>query len=641
MCGIAGYRFLAERPDTAREDLARSIASLAHRGPDDRGLWQEDGVGFAHARLSILDLSPLGHQPMLSADGRWAMVYNGEVYNFRALRRELESLGQRFGGIGDAEVILGAFAQWGVQAVERFVGMFAIALWHRPSASLHLLRDRLGVKPLYYAFDGKRLLFGSELKAIRAFDSHEPAIDRAALADYLRYGYIAQPRSIYQGVAKLPPAHRLELDADGALRVIRYWSAADAIGRGAARSEDDLVDELEALAIDAFRLRLIADVPVGVFLSGGIDSSLLAAILQGHAGERIETFTIGFGEDAYDESPYARRVAEHLGTAHHERRLHADEARRMLPQWGDLYDEPFGDSSGIPTLLVSQVAAERVKVVLSADGGDELFSGYSAYATTLERQARLHAMPVALRRATSGMTSALQVARLDDWLGGLPWLGETGHKVRDVTASRLRRIDERLGAQGIGQLHDQASSFFRPGEVDKLIGASARTRPLADVYPGEAGEQIALWDLHHYLPEDILAKVDRATMRTSIEGREPLLDHRLVEFAVGVPFRFKRGALGPKHLLRRLLYRYVPRALVDRPKKGFSIPLWHWLRGELAPLLDEHLSPARVAAHGLLDPGLVQGYVARFRRGDPSVAHKVWLLLALQMWQRRWMQSCA
>ncbi|HSN33727.1 MAG TPA: asparagine synthase (glutamine-hydrolyzing), partial [Ideonella sp.] len=303
MCGIAGYRFLGARPADATGRLRAAVASLDHRGPDDRGLWEEGGAGLGFARLAILDLTPHGHQPMLSADGRWAMVFNGEVYNFRELRRQLGSLGHAFAGSGDSEVALAAFAEWGIEAVRRFVGMFAIALWHRPSGRLHLLRDRLGVKPLYYAFDGRRLAFASELKAIRAFEPHRRfAVDRAALADFLRYGYIAAPRTIYEGVFKLPQAHRLELDADGTKRLYRYWSAEDAVGRGEARSEEQLADELEALMVDAFGLRLIADVPVGVFLSGGLDSSVVAAILQRHGGQRIRTFTIGFSEGRFDES---------------------------------------------------------------------------------------------------------------------------------------------------------------------------------------------------------------------------------------------------------------------------------------------------------------------------------------------------
>ena len=640
MCGISGYRFLDARPEAASQWLRDSVASMHHRGPDDRGLWEGEGAGLGHARLAILDLSPHGHQPMVSADGHWVMVFNGEVYNFRAIRQELEALGHRFAGTGDSEVILAAFAQWGPEAVTRFVGMFAIALWHRPTRKLHLLRDRLGVKPLYYAFDGRRLWFGSELKAVRAFRATDYRVDREALADFLRYGYITQPRTIYEGVYKLPQAHRLELDANGTLALHRYWSASDSVARHQPeRSEDDYADELEALMVDAFRYRMIADVPVGVFLSGGVDSSAVAAILQKHGGQRISTFTIGFDEPAYDESEHARRVAEHLGTDHHARTLRVDEAKRLLPQWGDLYDEPFGDASGIPTLLVSRVASEHVKVVLSADGGDELFSGYNSYGTALARQARLQSVPVALRRATSGMTSALQVSRLDEWLSGLPWLGETGHKVRNVTSGKLRKIDERVGARTIGQLFEQGMTYFQPGELGKLVGYGARTRELADAYPGEPGEQIAQWDLHHYMSEDILTKVDRATMRASIEGREPLIDHRLVEFAMALPFRYKRGALGSKHLLRKVLYRHVPRALVDRPKQGFGVPIWQWLRGDLAPLLDEHLSRERVAAHGLLDPGLVQGYLSRLRRGDPSVSQKVWLLLAFQMWHQRWMAA--
>ncbi len=636
MCGITGYRCLTDTPAEAGQWLADSVASLNHRGPDDRGTWQHDGIGLGFVRLAILDLSPLGHQPMISRDEQWVMVFNGEVYNFRDIRGRLEALGHRFSSTGDAQVILEAFAEWGPDAVKQFIGMFAIALWHRPTRKLHLLRDRLGVKPLYYAWDGKRLFFGSELKAIRAYKASAYSIDTEAMTDFFRYRYIGQPRTIYRGVFKLPQAHRLELDASGELSIQRYWSAQDSHGKRKDRGEEELADELEALLIDAFKYRMIADVPVGVFLSGGIDSSLVAALLQKHGGQRIKTFTIGFDEPEFDESEHARKVAEHLGTDHHSRTLGVAEAKALLPQWGDLYDEPFGDSSGAATLLVSRVASEQVKVVLSADGGDELFCGYDHYTTGLKRQELMGRLPGSVKSMAAGLASASNVAGVDDWLAEQQWPGGMNHRLRSGLLSKARKVGDRVHAKTPGELFEQGVHCFGSRELGRLVGSSARTRPLADIYPGSRGEQMCFWDIDNFMVDDVLAKVDRATMAVSIEGREPLLDHRIVEFAASLPFSMRRGALGPKHLLRKLLYRHVPRALVDRPKQGFGTPIHEWIGDELDHLIDEHLNYRDIAAQGLLDPDMVACYLRRMRAGDASVGQRVWLLLAFQMWHRRW-----
>jgi asparagine synthase (glutamine-hydrolysing) len=604
-------------PEDAPRWLHAAAAALRHRGPDDRGVWREHGVGFAHTRLSILDLSPLGHQPMVSRDGRWVMVYNGEVYNFREIRCTLESLGRTFRGSGDSEVILEAFAEWGPGAVRRFVGMFALALWDRSARRLYLVRDRLGVKPLYYGWNGKALWFGSELKALRAFRHWPVNLDRAATADYFRYGYIAEPRSIYQGVSKLPAAHWLVLGPEGGPAIVRYWSVLDAARRQRAASEAALAEELEALMVSAFRYRMIADVPVGVFFSGGIDSSTLAAILQRHAGQKIRTFTIGFREAAFDESRHAERVARHLGTEHTTRILEAGEALRLLPQWGDLYDEPFGDDSGIPTLLVSRVAAESVKVVLSADGGDELFSGYNGYTHVLRRWRQLASLPGWLRSAAAAA-------------------------LRPLPLERAARIRERLRARTLGGLYDLGLAIWQRDELARLLGGEAHARRAScDLYPGLDGEKLCLWDLHYYLPGDILAKVDRATMAASIEGREPLLDHRLVEFAFSLPFRLRRGAGGPKHLLRKVLHRYVPRELVERPKQGFAIPVRAWLAGDLRERLEHHLASSTLAAQGLFEPAAVRRLRRAFDAGDRLAEQKLWLLFAFQMWHARWMTGRA
>jgi asparagine synthase (glutamine-hydrolysing) len=639
MCGIAGYRVIKADVEPWAGDLPLAVRSLEYRGPDDEGLWlgPERRVGLGHRRLSILDLSPLGHQPMVSACGDWVMVFNGEVYNFKEIRALLEPLGHRFAGTGDSEVILAAFVQWGPDAVRRFVGMFAIALWHKPTGQLHLLRDRLGVKPLFYRWDGRVLCFGSELKALRAFSGWDAEIDADALNDYLRYRYINHPRAIYRQVFKLPPAHRLLLDTRGQLEVTRYWNVLDHVGRRQGREEAELAEELEALMIDAFKYRMIADVPVGVFLSGGVDSSVVAAILQAHGGQRLKTFTIGFDDPKYDESPFAGEVARHLGTDHHSRILKVADAKRVLPRWAELYDEPFGDPSGIATLMVSQVAAEQVKVVLSADGGDELFSGYHTHTTMLQQWRRIRDVPQRLRDLAAATVNGLHAAQLDSFFAARS--GAAAGQLAAPLFSRVAKFGARVGSRGVGELFDNALAHFGSEELARLTGRYAATRKLADEYPGLDGEKLCLLDLHNYLPGCILTKVDRATMAVSIEGREPLIDHRLVEFAFSLPFAMRRGALGAKHLLKKVLYRYVPRSMVERPKQGFGVPVKQWLAGELRGFVHEQLDPHQVSRQGLFDPGMVREYVKRLDAGDKSVRERVWLLVAFQLWHQRWMRA--
>lgn len=639
MCGIAGYRVLEGDVKPWVEGLPHAVKSLHYRGPDDQGEWlgDEHRVGLGHRRLSILDLSALGHQPMASACSNWHMVFNGEVYNFKLIRAELEPLGHHFAGTGDSEVILAAFAQWGLDAVTRFIGMFAIALWHAPTRRLHLLRDRLGVKPLFYRWDGKVLCFGSELKALRAFNGWHAEIDGEGLNDYLRYGYINDPRTIYRQVFKLPPAHRLTLDEKGQLDVQRYWNVVDHAGLRNNRSEAELADELEALMIDAFKLRMIADVPVGVFLSGGVDSSVVAAILQKHGGQQIKTYTIGFDQPEFDESPYAAEVARHLGTDHHSRILKVDDAKKLLPNWGDLYDEPFGDDSGIPTLMVSQVAAEQVKVVLSADGGDELFSGYTSYAATLKRWGRIKDFPQAFRSLVAGVTNGLGAQQVSAFLSERS--GDAPRQFGALMSAKLARFGTNIGARSIGEVFDNGVAHLSHTELAALTGRNVITRTLADAFPGQDGEKLCLWDLHNYMPGDILTKVDRATMAVSIEGREPLIDHRLAEFAFSLPYEMRQGALGSKHLLKKVLYRYVPQRLVDRPKRGFAVPVKEWLAGDLKSVVDDHLEADYIVRQGLFDPSMVRDYVRRLHAGDINVRQRVWLLVAFQMWHRRWMSA--
>lgn len=633
MCGLAGY-YCRKKSDTRLErDLARALDAIHYRGPDDRGIWTEDqGVGLGHVRLSILDLSPHGHQPMVSADGRLVMVFNGEVYNFADIRRDLELRGHRFQGTGDSEVILAAFREWGVEAVKRFIGMFAIALWDREARKLILLRDRVGVKPLYYGFDGDTIWFGSELKALRAFSHWKPEIDRTALGEYLQFGYIDAPRSIYRHVFKLPPGYWLELEATGEPRVRCYWSALNALDEPLRGSEDQLAEQLEALMIDAFNLRMVSDVPVGMFLSGGIDSSVVTALLQKHLGEQVHTFTIGFNEAKYNEAPHARLIAQHLGTNHSERILETREAMAILPRWGALYDEPFADSSGIPTYLVSRAASEQVKVVLSADGGDELFSGYNVYNNLVKKSRRIFGLPSLVRAA---LRTGLNLAPLQS-LDVVALYAPIPKGARDKITRQLCRLRDYLNAGTPGRMYEQCISQWYADGIHRLLGGYEPVRESPDVYPGSFPEQMCLWDLHHYLPGDILTKVDRATMAVSIEGREPLLDHRLIEFAIRLPLDLRRGVLGPKHLLRKVLYKYVPRDMVERPKQGFGIPLLEWLRGDLSGLLERYLSPADIRAQGVLDADVVTSLVRAFRRGDDYAVNRIWSLLAFQMWREKW-----
>jgi len=628
MCGITGY--WARRGDSSAwlADLAASVDSLKQRGPDDSGVWVRNGgrVALGHTRLSILDLSPLGHQPMRSADGALTMVFNGEVYNFAVVRAELEALGHRFRSSGDSEVILAALQEWGVKAVDKFVGMFAIAVWNEREHRLWLLRDRMGVKPLYYAFDGTHFWFGSELKALRAFREWKPQIDRDALGEYLQYGYISAPRSIYRDVHKLMPGHWLELGEVGEPVARPYWTAPPAEPQ-LTGSEDELEHRLEHLLVDACRYRMVSDVPVGVFLSGGLDSSLVTALLQRYGGGEIRTFTIGFDDPRYDESRFAKQVAQHLGTRHTEKIVTAKDMLGVMGEWAGLFDEPFGDQSGVPTYLVSKMAREHVKVALSADGGDELFSGYSHYGVVLERERSLSKIPSALRHAIAGFP-----------MGVLRGLGR-GHNLRRNVVERVEKLQVLFPGLDRPTIYDLAMSFWTPWDITSLLGRKpvARER-IADVH-GFA-DQMVRCDLRHYLPDDILVKVDRTTMAAGLEGREPLLDHRLVEFALRLPPEMRRGPLGTKHLMRKILYRHVPRELIERPKQGFAIPLSKWLRGELSPLIDEYLSPSRVRAGGLFDPGMVAAAVSNFRDGGPKNdrldVQKVWLLIAFEMWRDKW-----
>ena len=612
MCGIAGFF----DPTRGMDVLRRMTDAIAARGPDDSGHHLADGVGLGHRRLSILDLSPLGHQPMRFE--HLVTVYNGEIYNFREIADDLSARGYTFSSASDTEVLLKAFHCWGPRCVERFTGMFAIAIWDETERALYLIRDRAGVKPLYYTHHEGRIAFGSTLKALRPYLSPEQraAIDADALSEFLANGFISSGLSILAGVRKVPQAHILKF-VNGQLTADRYWDVHFAGDPAwATRSMDDMVDELEGIAIRAFRYRMVADVPVGVFLSGGVDSSLVAAILSRHQGP-LKTFTIGFAEKSHDESGDARRIAAHLGTDHVEATLTPEHSHAILDRLYDIYDEPQGDNAGLPISFVSQLAASHgAKVVLSADAGDELFGGYTRYGQFYRRWAQLQ------RLGRSGRGAARTLLRL-----GSPFLSDA----RDEQASRFGSL-----------LAEQPFLSFMQRRV-----AESSARDLARVFPryrerltaatdGELLDQMCEWDFKHYMADNILIKVDRATMFHSIEGREPFLDHRLVEFAARVPAQFKVGAGdGTKLILKRLLERYLPRPLFDLPKRGFSAPLGTWAQDHY----QERFADALGADTGFFDRAQMTRLIDRYRAGKPLSYGLLWRLFSFQTWYRHWSEQ--
>ncbi len=572
-------------------------------------------IGLAQRRLSILDLSPLGRNPMPRGEGRLWITYNGEVYNFLELRRELESLGETFRSRTDTEVILAAYDRWGTDCLERFVGMFAFGLWDGTKRRLFLARDRLGKKPLYYARYAGRFVFASELKGLLADPEFPRELDREALGLYLRYGYVPSPFTIFRAARKLPPAHLATYEpGPAALRIERYWdpfSVASEPFREVGAEEAE--ERLEGLLKDAVRLRMIADVPLGAFLSGGIDSSLVVALMQEQSQRPVKTFTIRFENPEFNEADHAAAIARHLRTEHYEETCSAASMREVIDVLADTLDEPFADSSSIPTYIVSRMTRRHVTVALSGDGGDELFFGYPRY-TWLAWARRLLEAPRPLRR---GAARAVGI----------------------VPLRRARRAAEILRQDGPEQ-YDRFISFFPEEEAAGLCGGAVSRYPVYE----QALKSLSSWpwrerppllDLVTYLPEDILTKVDRASMAVSLEARAPLLDHRVVEFVLRLPLRYKYRDGTTKWLLRRLLYRRVPRRLLDRPKMGFGVPLGDWFRGPLRDRMEDYLAGQMLESLGL-DPSGARGLWSRFLAGRDQRTAPLWTLFALCLWAEKW-----
>jgi len=631
MCRINGIWSSDNRLEIGRCCL-ESRDTMTRGGPDDAGIYidRQANLALGHRRLAVIDLTPTGHQPMTTPDGRYTISYNGEVYNYQDIRKSLGDVAWR--GTSDTEVILHAFARWGPACVERFIGMFAFAVWDRLARELFLFRDRLGVKPLYYYRHDGTFAFASELKALHCALAGRLEVDQASLGEFLHYGYIASPRSIYRHTHKLEPGHWLKITRTHALEKHQYWSIPSEHHESRHYlTETMAADELETLMVDAFTKRMIADVPVGVFLSGGIDSSLVTAILARHTGAVIKTFTIGFEDKGYDESGWARRIAGHLGTEHTERIVTPADAKKILPSWSEIYDEPFGDISGIPTTIVSRMTREHVKVSLSADGGDELFCGYHRYWVMHSLDQTLRHLPNTLAHAagtalrTLGTDTSATIARVFPGLR-LPALKD-----------RLRKFQAVLnGWQGDARsAYPHAVAYFLPQEIPALTGSYADPRPQLDA--DHLLKAMMRWDLAHYLPEDILAKVDRASMFSSLEGRDPFLDHRLVEFALRLPLDLTYRAGTMKYLLKKVLGRYIPAELFNRPKQGFAVPIYSWLHDDLMGMVDSYLNPDALRRQTVIDPVRVGQTVKEFKDRNGSIAvDRIWLLMVFMMWRERY-----
>ncbi|HEX4948751.1 MAG TPA: asparagine synthase (glutamine-hydrolyzing) [Blastocatellia bacterium] len=642
MCGISGaFQIKPEVMDWPGV-LSQMSSSLTHRGPDDGGLWfdAEVGIGLSQRRLSVVDLSPEGHQPMISADGRYVVVFNGEIYNFGALRHELEPQGHRFRGHSDTEVMLAAICEWGLEAaVKRFVGMFAFALWDQQERALHLVRDRIGEKPLYYGWAGSAFLFGSELKALRAHPAWRGEIDRGALALFVRHSYVPTPYSIYEGISKLIPGTIFSLTPSHPTgKLTTYWSARQAAEAGIQNpllgSETDVLAQLEDLLLATIAGQMIADVPLGAFLSGGIDSSLVVALMQAQSTSPVKTFTIGFHEADFNEAEFAKAVAQHLGTSHTELYVTPTDALNVIPRLPTLYDEPFADASQVPTFLVSELTRRSVTVSLSGDGGDELFGGYNRYFWGQNIWNKVGWMPRELRKIAAAGITTIAPASWDAAFQGLDPVLPSKLKQR-TPGDKMHKLAEVLAVDHPEVMYRRLVSSWKV-PTDIVLHSQEPETILTDKnqwanLPNFMQRMMYL-DLMTYLPDDILVKVDRAAMGVSLETRVPYLDHRVVEFAWRIPLALKIREGKGKWLLRQLLYKYVPPSLIERPKTGFGIPIVDWLRGPLREWAEALVHEARLQQEGFFEPTEIRTKWKEHLTGQRNWQYYLWPILMFQAW---------
>lgn len=647
MCGISGFWIRGGgKKALLEEGIANMAEALSHRGPDDTGAWVEEksGVALGHKRLSILDLSQRGHQPMISYCGRYIIVYNGEVYNFRELRARLENEGVNFKSECDTEVVISALSKWGIaEALKHFNGMFAFALWDRKEQKLYLARDRIGIKPLYYSVQNGILFFASELKAMRAHESFRPEIDREALALFFRYNYIPTPYSIYRHTQKLKQGHYLAVDNTFHLRQFCYWDAEEMVREGAERpykkSDKEAVEETECLLFDAVTKRMVSDVPLGVFLSGGVDSSTIAALMQKRSAAPVRTFTVGFHETGYNEAPYAKEIAGHLGTNHTELYVTPEEAIESIPKLPEIYDEPFSDMSQIPTFLISKLTRRFVTVSLSGDGGDETFGGYNRYIWTHRIWYGTVLLPYSAKLGISRLIKNISPESWNDISRALGALAPGIFKQR-LFGEKMYKLADVMTSRSLDECYiNLASHWKKPAEL-VLCSREPITLPQNNRMRHDIKsflEKMMFLDLMTYLPDDILTKVDRASMAVGLEARVPLLDHRIIQFSKRLPLSYKMRNRTDRWVLRQVLYKHIPRRLIDRPKMGFILPLDGWLRRPLRDWAEEHLNEKRIRADGILNPAPIRKIWNEHLSGKRNWHTYIWDVLMFQAWKERWM----
>lgn len=648
MCGITGFiNITGDKEDAARQAIGAAMAqAITHRGPDGQDIWQEreSGVVLTHRRLAIIDLSDGGKQPMMSPSGRYVVTYNGEIYNYRELKSELETQGCIFKSESDTEVMLMAFDRWGIDtALKKLNGMFAIALWDRQEKYIHFMRDRFGKKPLYIGWAGNDLVFGSELKSFHAHPDFKADMNRDILALYMRYGYVHAPHCIYQNMWQVMPAGRVSLDVSslqaGANLVEKnqtYWSLRDVTESGVAAplgsSERDIIDGFEGLLNDAVSRRMLSDVPLGAFLSGGIDSSVVVALMQKNSAQAVKTFSIGFEEKGFNEAEHAKEIARHLGTDHHEFYVSDQDAQAVIPKLADIYDEPFADQSQIPTYLISRLARDHVTVALTGDGGDEILAGYDRHTKVADAWSKIGWMPQPARQIICGLAGALPESFYGT-ISGNPQLG-----------AKIKRLLKLMGLKDAAAVYDALVSVRQNNIV---LNGEAPLIPLKDPEHWPSGlnfsEQMMFGDMLSYRPNDVMVKADRASMAVALELRAPLMDDKLAEYCWRVPHHMKlRGGQG-KWLLRQVLKRYVPETLYERPKMGFSVPLDSWLRGSLKSWGDDLLSHDRLKRQGLFDADVLSKEWQDFQMGkdthvksSQAASKSLWSALMFQSWYDRW-----
>ncbi|VAX21600.1 Asparagine synthetase [glutamine-hydrolyzing] [hydrothermal vent metagenome] len=652
MCGIAGV--IDPKPAQSAGKLGSVVEKMAdavkNRGPDDSGLWVDEinGLAFGHRRLSIIDISEQGHQPMVSSSGNYVIAYNGEIYNFQKIKKDMEKEKPvKWKGHSDTEVLLEAIERYGVTgAVKLLNGMFAFAVWDQKQKSVTFVRDRLGKKPLYYGYNNGVFLFGSELKSFFAYPGFKGEIDRGSLALFLRHNYIPAPHSIYKGIRKLRPAHivtiRLPLTPGQLPEPAPYWSAREVYSAGAQNAfkatEDELTLKLNDLLLDAVGMRMISDVPLGAFLSGGIDSSLVVSLMQAQSARKVKTFSIGFDEAAYNEAPFASEVARHLGTDHTELYVTPLETRDVIPGLPEIYDEPFADSSQIPTYLVSKMAREHVTVCLSGDGGDESFGGYNRYLWAMSIWRKIGWAPLSLRKLTAGAITSIPPGAWGKLYSAASPVLPDSVKVTNP-GDKAHKLAELLTLNGPIEMYRWLVSQFR--EPERIVIGSKEPRTILSNEEEWASvedftQQMMFLDTVTYLPDDILTKVDRASMSVSLEARAPLLDYRVVEFAARLPVNMKIGDGYSKRLLRKALFKYVPRQLIERPKMGFGAPIDSWLRGPLREWAESLLDEKRLKRESIFDPAEIRKKWSEHLSGKRNWQYHLWTVLMFQAWYEKY-----